>query len=136
VRVHEALIRAQWGDQIIGHIARDSTEIEAREKHAPKVVVAAVPAAPPGLFDGVMSDQEGHVPLIDHNVRRGEKIEFVPHEAQRYKTPSQPSGAGQKSVERQPRWTPFARTRRPKVYTHLMFGILMVAAEQILRLLN
>lgn len=31
-RVHEALIRAQLGDQLIGHIARDSTEIEAREK--------------------------------------------------------------------------------------------------------
>ena len=28
-----------------------------------------------------VSRQEGHVPLIDHNARRGEKIEFAPHEA-------------------------------------------------------
>ena len=35
-RVHEALIRTQLGDQIIGHIARDATEIAAREKPAPK----------------------------------------------------------------------------------------------------
>ena len=27
----------------------------------------------------------GHVPLIDHHPRRGEKIEFLPHEAERYK---------------------------------------------------
>jgi hypothetical protein len=31
-RVHEALIKATLGDQIIGHISRDSTAIEAREK--------------------------------------------------------------------------------------------------------
>ena len=30
----------------------------------------------------------GHVPLIDHNPRRGEKISFAPHEAQRYKARS------------------------------------------------
>ena len=43
-RVHVALIRAQLGDQIIGHIARDSTAIEARELPAPQAAVAAVPA--------------------------------------------------------------------------------------------
>ncbi len=213
-RVHEALIRAQLGDQIIGHIARDWTEIEAREKPAAK---AAAVAAPDGLFaeatvdaaaaaepvpapptkrgrprqgeerpkertvierqvdqstaeslaqlatacdigskknskgfketwtgyklhidtaDGdipvmailtsasvhdsqaaiplmrltgervtyrydladaaygsgvirAVSRQEGHVPLIDHNARRGEKIAFAPHEAARYQTRSQ-----------------------------------------------
>ena len=31
----------------------------------------------------------GHVPLIDHNPRRGEKIEFSPSEAARYKERSQ-----------------------------------------------
>jgi len=48
-RVHEALIRSQLGDQLIGHIARDSTEIEAREQPAPKakpVSSAEVPTAP------------------------------------------------------------------------------------------
>jgi len=28
----------------------------------------------------------GRVPLIDHNPRKGEKREFAPHEARRYKT--------------------------------------------------
>ena len=32
VRVHEALIKATLGDQIVGHVSRDSTAIEAREK--------------------------------------------------------------------------------------------------------
>ena len=41
---------------------------------------------------GVLRDHSrslGHVPLIDHNPRRGEKIEFTPSEAQRYKERSQ-----------------------------------------------
>ena len=264
-RVHEALIRAQLGDQIIGHIARDSTEIEAREKPAPKADAVA-PAEPAGLFDGVTVDgasavastepipapakkrgrprkgekrpkeptvieqqvgqsaaeslaqlatacdvgsknnskgfketwtgyklhidtadgdipvtailtsaslhdsqaaiplmrvtgeritylydladaaycsgiirevsrQEGHVPLIDHNARRGEKIEFAPPEAQRYKARSQAERVN--SLLKDNHGGRHVRVRgAPKVYTHLMFGILMIAAEQILRLLN
>ena len=31
----------------------------------------------------------GHVPLIDHNPRGGEKQAFAPHEAQRYKERTQ-----------------------------------------------
>jgi len=262
-RVHEALIRAQLGDQIIGHIARDSTEIEAREKPAPKADVVA-PAASAGLFDGVAVDgapavaaaapvpvkkrgrprkgeerpkeptvieqqvgqsvaeslaqlpsacdvgskknskgfketwtgyklhidtadgdipvtailtsaslhdsqaaiplmrvtgervtylydladaaycsgvirevsrQEGHVPLIDHNARRGEKIEFAPHEAERYKARSQAERVN--SMLKDNHGGRHVRVRgAPKVYTHLMFGILVIAAEQIMRLLN
>ena len=39
------------------------------------------------LMDAAYCSQEireGHVPLIDHNPRKGEKIEFAPHEALRY----------------------------------------------------
>lgn len=42
-RVHEALIRSQMGDAVIGHVSRDSTAIEAREK---PVKAEPVPAAP------------------------------------------------------------------------------------------
>ena len=35
-RVHEALVRKTHGDQLVGHICRDSTAIEAREKPAVK----------------------------------------------------------------------------------------------------
>ena len=264
-RVHEALIRAQLGDQIIGHIARDSTEIQAREKPAP-TAAAVAPAAPGGLFEGAtvevapavvaaapvpappkkrgrprkgeerpkeptvierqvgqrvaeslaqlptacdvgskknskgfketwtgyklhidtadgdipvtailtsaslhdsqaaiplmrltgervtylydladaaycsgvireVSRQEGHVPLIDHNARRGEKIEFAPHEAERYKARSQAERVN--SMLKDNHGGRHVRVRgAPKVYTHLMFGILVIAAEQILRLLN
>jgi len=50
-RVHEALIGAHLGDQLVGHIARDSTEIEAREKPAKPAQAAAAedkPAKPRG----------------------------------------------------------------------------------------
>jgi hypothetical protein len=239
-RVHEALIRSQLGDQIIGHIARDATEIEAREKPAPKA--QPVPSAAPKkrgrpkkgeerpkeptrierqvaqtaeqsraelptacdvgsktnskgyketwigyklhidtadgdipvhailtsasvhdsqvaiplmrqtsqrvtyLYDladaaycsPILREESrrlGHVPLIDHNPRRGEKIDFAPHEAERYKARSQVERTNSQLKDhhggRQ------VRVRGPaKVYTHLMFGILVIAAEQILRLLN
>jgi hypothetical protein len=239
-RVHEALIRSQLGDQIIGHIARDATEIEAREKPAPKA--QPVPSAAPKkrgrpnkgeecpkeptrierqvaqtaeqsraelptacdvgskknskgyqetwigyklhidtadgdipvnailtsasvhdsqvaiplmrqtsqrvtyLYDladaaycspilRAESRRLGHVPLIDHNPRRGEKIDFAPHEAERYKARSQVERTNSQLKDhhggRQVRVRGAA-----KVYTHLMFGILVIAAEQILRLLN
>jgi len=263
-RVHEALIRAQLGDQLIGHIARDATEIEAREKPAAKA--AAVATAPAGLFaeatvvdaasaaaaepvpapakqrgrprkgeerpkaltvierqvdqsaaaslaqlptacdvgskknskgfketwtgyklhidtaDGdipvtailtsasvhdsqaaiplmrltgervtyrydladaaycsgvirAVSRQEGHVPLIDHNARRGEKIAFAPHEAERYQVRSQAERVN--SLLKDNHGGRHVRVRgAPKVYTHLMFGILVIAAEQLLRLLR
>jgi hypothetical protein len=35
-RVHEALVRKTHGDQLVGHLSRDSTAIEAREKPAVK----------------------------------------------------------------------------------------------------
>ena len=79
------------------------------------------------------SRKAGHVPLIDHNPRKGEKLEFAPHEAQRYKARS--------SVERTNSHLKDNRGGRQvrvrghdKVYAHLMFGILSIAAEQLLRL--
>src|SRR5664280_1757201 len=47
--VHETLIRETQKDRLIGHIARDSTAIEARERYpeTPAQVAAAKPAAKP-----------------------------------------------------------------------------------------
>ncbi len=44
-RLHEALIEETQKDRLIGHISRDSTEIEAREKPAPKPVADSEPEA-------------------------------------------------------------------------------------------
>jgi hypothetical protein len=242
-RVHEALIAAHLGDQLIGHIARDSTEIEAREQPAKKATAAPtdvdekpkprgrpkkgeqrvkeptrlerqtqrtlaqnVAELPTACDVGSKKNSKGfketwigyklhidtadgdipvsailtsaslhdsqaalplmhlssqrvtylydladaaycspivrdearrlnHVPLIDHNPRRGEKIEFAPHEAERYKARSQAERVNSQLKDhhggRQ------VRVRgHDKVYAHLMFGVLVIAAEQILRLLN
>ena len=76
----------------------------------------------------------GHVPLIDHNPRRGEKIEFTPSKAQRYKERSQAErtnarlkdGFGGRHL----------RVRgHTKVMSPLMFGMLALTAAQLLRLL-
>ena len=82
-----------------------------------------------------VSRQEGHVPLIDHNARRGEKIAFAPHEAERYQVRSQAERVN--SLLKDNHGGRHVRVRgAPKVYTHLMFGILVIAAEQLLRLLR
>ncbi len=81
------------------------------------------------------SRELGHVPLIDHNPRRGEKNEFLPHEAERYKART---GVERTNSDlKDNHGGRHVRVRgADKVYTHLMYGILVIAAEQLLRLLN
>jgi len=236
-RVHEALIGAHLGDQLIGHIARDATEIEAREKpvaaaespqpkprgrpkkgeervkeptrlerqtqrtlaenlaelpkacdvgskknsqgyketwvgyklhldtadgdlpvaailtsasvHDSQVALPLMPLSSQRvtyLYDladaaycsPVIRDEArrlNHVPLIDHNPRRGEKIDFAPHEAQRYKARSQAERVNSQLKDNH--GGRHVRVRgHDKVYAHLMFGVLVIAAEQILRLFH
>jgi len=77
----------------------------------------------------------GHVPLIDHNPRRGEKIEFAPCEAQRYK---ERTGAGRANGRLKDDFGGrHIRVRgNAKVMSHLMFGVLALTADQLLRLLT
>ena len=42
-RLHEALVRRTMGDHLVGHISRDSTAVEARERPAPKPPEAEKP---------------------------------------------------------------------------------------------
>jgi hypothetical protein len=79
------------------------------------------------------SRELGHVPLIDHNPRKGEKIEFAPAQAIRYneRTAAERSNArlkdefGGNSV---------MVKGNDKVMSHLMFGILSLSADQLMRL--
>jgi len=78
----------------------------------------------------------GHVPLIDGHTRRGaEKLEFAPHEAQRYKERT--------TIERvfarlkEEFGGRLVRVRGPaKVMTSLMFGLIALTADQLLRLVS
>jgi hypothetical protein len=77
----------------------------------------------------------GHVPLIDHNPRRGEKIDFAPHEALRYKARSSAervNGHLKDSHGGRQVWVRGA----DKVMAHLMFGIIVITSEQLLRLIT
>ena len=77
----------------------------------------------------------GHVPLIDHNPRGGEKIEFSPAEAQRYKERSQAERTNARLKDDY--GGRHIRVRKhEKVMSHLMFGILVLTADQLLRLLT
>jgi hypothetical protein len=77
----------------------------------------------------------GHVPLIDHNPRGGEKSEFEPSDAIRYKERSQAERTnGRLKDEFGGR---NVRVRGPdKVMSHLMFGMLALTADQLMRLLT
>jgi len=238
---HAALVKAQLGDQLIGHIARDATEIQAREK--PVAAKSPVVAPPPrkrgrprqgeirppvltriqrqmqgmsvsamladlpracdvgsktnskgfksswigyklhldvadgqipisavvtsasvhdsqvaiplatltaarvvNLYD-VMdaaycspllrqhSRDLNHIPLIDHNPRGGQKIDFAPHEAERFKTRTQVERVNARlKDEFGARWV---RVRGPaKVTAHLMLAVLVLTADQLLRLVT
>jgi len=239
-RVHEVLVKEHLGDRLIGHISRDGTAVEAREKPAKPADKTAEPAAKPvkrgrpkagdmrepkitrigrqltqplsailaelptvcdrgskcnaqgyknswngyklhldtadcgvpisavltsasvhdsqaaiplsllsagrvtslyDLMDAAYCSDElrthsrtlGHVPLIDHNPRGGEKRPFAPHEAQRY---NERSGAERANGRLKDEFgARFVRVKGPeKVMEHLMFGVLVLAADQLMRL--
>lgn len=75
----------------------------------------------------------GHVPLIDHNPRGGMKDEFEPADAIRYKERTQAERMnGRLKDEFGGR---NVRVRGPeKVMSHLMFGMLALTADQLMRL--
>lgn len=75
----------------------------------------------------------GHVPLIDHNPRRGEKIEFAPAQAIRYneRTAAERSNARLKDEFGANHLRVKGDT---KVMAHLMFGVLALSADQLMRL--
>jgi len=239
-RVHEALVKAHLGSELIGHISRDGTAIEAREKPLKQAAPAAKPAparrgrprtgevrelkltrigqqlqqslaqmldelprqcdrgskcnaqgyknswngyrlhidtadcgvpvsalltsasvhdsqtAVPlalmtqsrvshcyDLMDAAYCSEEirnhsrglGHVPLIDYNPRKGEKIEFAPHEAQRYKERSQAERTNARLKDEFGGRQIWVRGHA-KVMSHLMFGLLVLTADQLMRLLT
>lgn len=74
----------------------------------------------------------GHVPLIDHNPRSGQKMEFAPHEAERFKERSTVERANGQLKDN------FGIRRinvrgHAKVMAHLMFAVLALTADQLLR---
>jgi hypothetical protein len=82
-----------------------------------------------------MSERLGHVALIDHNPRRGEKREFAPAEAIRYRQRS--SAERVNSHLHDNHGGRHVRVRGAvKVAGHLSFGLLVIAAEQLLKLLT
>ncbi len=76
----------------------------------------------------------GHVPLIDGHTRRGgEKPQFAPHEAQRYKERTTIERVFARLKEEFGART--VRVRGPaKAMTSLLFGIVALTADQLLRL--
>lgn len=81
------------------------------------------------------SRQLGHVPLIDHNPRRGDKINFAPHEALRYKARSSAERVNAHLKDSHGGRQVWVRGSE-KVMTHLMFGIIVITSEQLLRLIT
>jgi len=82
-----------------------------------------------------MSERLGHVALIDHNPRRGEKRQFTPSEAVRYRQRS--SAERVNSHLHDNHGGRHVRVRGGvKVAVHLSFGLLVIAAEQLLKLLS
>lgn len=82
-----------------------------------------------------MSERLGHVALIDHNPRRGEKRQFPPAEALRYRERS--SAERVNAHLKDQHGGRHVRVRGAlKVAAHLAFGILVIAVEQLLRMLD
>lgn len=81
------------------------------------------------------SESLGHVPLIDHNPRGGEKKPFAPHEAERYNIRTSSERVNGRLKDEFGGSTIFVRGAT-KVMSHLMFGVCALAVDQWLRLLQ
>ena len=79
------------------------------------------------------SAELGHVPLIDHNPRKGEKREFDAAEMARYKIRTQSERANARLKDEFGANNLFVRGGE-KVMAHLMFGVVALTVDQLLRL--
>lgn len=75
----------------------------------------------------------GHVPLIDHNRRGGEKEEFDPADAVRYRERTVAERVNARLKDEFGGRYVMVRGG-PKVMSHLMFGVLALSADQLMRL--
>jgi hypothetical protein len=81
------------------------------------------------------SRQFGHVPIIDRNGRGKEVIPMAPHEAERYKIRSSAERANSRLKEDFGASNVMVRGHS-KVTLHLMFGVIALFADQLLRLVG
>ena len=75
----------------------------------------------------------GHVPLIDHNPRGGEKEEFEPADAVRYRERTVAERMNARLKDEFGGRQVMVRGGA-KVMSHLMFGVLVLSADQMMRL--
>ena len=76
----------------------------------------------------------GHVPIIDHNPRGGEKVEMAPAQKRRYDERST-AERGFSLLKESFSGRNIRGRGHKKVEAHLMFGILALTAERLLNLL-
>lgn len=82
------------------------------------------------------SESLGHVPLIDFNRRRGEDMRaFLPHEKQRYKERSTAERVNARLKDEFGALAVHVRGHA-KVMTHLMFGLIVLTVDQLVRLIT
>jgi len=80
-----------------------------------------------------VSKNHGHVPIIDKNPRRKEAIPMAPHEAAGYKERTVVERFNSRLKEEFGGRKVMVRGAR-KVMTHLMFGVLAIFADQLMKL--
>jgi len=77
----------------------------------------------------------GHIPLIDHNPRGGIKDEFEPADAIRYKERTVAERSNARLKDEFGGRNVMVRGAA-KVMCHLMFGVLALSADQLMRLVR
>jgi Transposase DDE domain/Transposase domain (DUF772) len=78
------------------------------------------------------SREQGHVPLIDHNARRGEKREFLDFEAERYKGRSS-SERSNGRLKDEFGGRSIRVKGHAKIACHLMIGVVCLAVDALMR---
>lgn len=82
-----------------------------------------------------ISRSYGHVPIIDKNSRGKEVLPMAPHEVERYKIRSSAERANSRLKEDFGANNVMVKGHE-KVSLHLMFGVITLFADQLLRLIG
>ena len=152
-RAHESIIKEYLSHQLIGHISRDSTAIKAREKSLKKPTkeqLAVKKRGRPKKGEQRVKEHSkslGHVPIIDTRPKRGQKTavenELKAKRNVNYKTSQMLRYNQRSSVERlNGRLKDEFNGRmvrvkgHAKVMSHLMFGIIALTVDQLMKFLE
>ena len=134
-RILAAVAGEHFEGRLVGHISQAAIPLAQMSAGRVASLYDLADAAYDAKEIRGMAERLGHVAIIDHNPRKGEKTPFDPAEAERYKQRSSVERVNSHLHEQHGGRHVMVRGAI-KVAAHLGFGLIVIAAEQMFRMMS